>query len=313
MVSDIDLESAIEFGYADDVIIKDETDELTEIIQGTHKRKSEIILQAAKKLEEKYPDTHVIASRITKIWNKLDIHPDTIHKALPEKYKRVYTKPDPIKPTELQAIFYEIQTVFSQAAKLYGVYASKIENDPKLKEIVLKELETYHFHAASIREVVKEVVDQFQNILDFKSWYSFIQQLGIECEAIERLMDERQKFPMAWKFNLKILMVVRSYNHLATLLIDNKKNGAKWLSKIDSNKDIDKLFKAAYSCPKCDFDGRQYYEELKIALEKDLPIPKIGSRKGRGVIVLKSKQKKPEGKGMPIPQARLNQIFDRHD
>ena len=279
--SDIDLESAIEFGYPDSVIIQNETEELTEIIQTNHKRKSEIILQAAKKLEDKYSDTHIIAAKITKIWSKLDIHSDTIQKALPEKYKRAYTKPAPIKPTELQSIFLELKSVFQQAAKLYGTYYTKVENDEALKKIVLKELDDWHFHEEHGRQVTKELLAEIKKIIDFKSLYNFVQRLGVECEAIERLIDERQKFPLAWKFNLKILMVVRSYNHLATLLVDHKKNGAKWLSKVDSNKDIDRLFHAAYSCPQCNWDGRQYYEELKIAIEKDMPIPIIKQRKKR--------------------------------
>ena len=277
MVSDIDHASAIEFGYSDAIIIKDETDEITEITQASHKRKSEIILAAAKKLEEKYPDTHIIAAKITKLWSRLDIHADTIQKALPDKYKRVYTKPEPIKPTELQSVFLELQSVFSQAAKLYGSYASKIENNPQLKEAVLKEFNSdWHLHEKYARQVTKELMAQIKKILDFKSLFHFVSELGIECEAIERrLMDERQKFPLAWKFNLKILMVVRSYNHLATLFVDHKKNGAKWISKIDSNKQIDKLFKATYSCPACKWDGRLYYEHLKIALEEDKPLPEI--------------------------------------
>ena len=279
MVSDIDHASAIEFGYSDAIIIKDETDEITEITQASHKRKSEIILAAAKKLEEKYPDTHIIAAKITKLWSRLDIHADTIQKALPDKYKRVYTKPEPIKPTELQSVFLELQSVFSQAAKLYGSYASKIENNPQLKEAVLKEFNSdWHLHEKYARQVTKELMAQIKKILDFKSLFNFTSQLGIECEAIERLMDERQKFPLAWKFNLKILMVVRSYNHLATLFVDHKKNGAKWISKIDSNKQIDKLFKSTYSCPACKWDGRLYYEHLKIALDRvDGGVPEIST------------------------------------
>ena len=296
MPSDIDLESAIEFGYSDAIIIKDETDEMTEITLESHKRKSEIILSAAKKLEDKYTDTHIIAAKITKIWARLDIHPDTIQKALPEKYKRAYKKPQPIKPTELQSIFLELKSVFAQAGKLYGSYASKIENDPKLKEIVLKEFKNWHIHEKWGRIVAKELLSQIQKIIDFKSLFNFVSKLGIECEAIERLMDERQKFPLAWKFNLKILMVVRSYNHLAGLLVDHKKNGAKWLSKIDSNEDIDKLFQSCYSCPKCDWDGRQYYEELKIALERDMPIPKI------------TKKRRPSALKIENPKLRATKI-----
>ena len=277
MLLTIDSQLAAELGYPDSVIIANETDELKSLIKVNHIRKSELILSAAKKLEESnYPNnTHVIAAKITKVWAKMDIHPDTIQKALPDKYKRAYKKPQPIKPTELQSIFLELKSVFLQAGKLYGSYASKIENDPKIKEIVLQELNNVHNHEKYAKLAIKELMDRIKKIIDFKSLYYFIQKLGIECEAIERLMDERQKFPLAWKFNLKILMIIVSYNHLATLLVDHKKNGAKWLSKIDSNPNIEKLFQSCYSCPACNWDGRLYYEQLKIAMDKDMAIPEI--------------------------------------
>ena len=216
MVNEIDTASAIEWGYSDATIIQDETDALIEITQDNHKRKSEIILAAAKKLEEKYPDTPCYCCQSHKDLEQAGYTPRHNPKSPAEKIQtNIHKNQNPSSQQNYKAIFLEMKTVYQQAGKLYGAYASKIEHDPKLKEIVLKELDQWHFHDRASRRVHQELMEQFKKIIDYKSWYSFIQSLGIECEAIERLMDERQKFPLAWKsYNLKILMVVKSYNHL---------------------------------------------------------------------------------------------------
>ena len=87
--------------------------------------------------------------------------------------------------------------------------------------------------------------------------------------------------------------------------MDHKKNGAKWISKIDGNKEIDKLFQACYSCPQCNWDGRKYYEELKIAIEQDLPIPTIKTRVNKSPSILRAYEPKQTGVGTRITDKML--------
>ena len=257
----------------DSQIIEEETRELKTLTRENAKRKSELIILAAKKLEEKYEDHSVIASRLTKLWSDVDIHPDTIQKALPEKYKRKYQKPEPVPESELQFFFKRLNELHKSAAKLCMVYSNRLQQDSELDKQLSKIIP--ELYKSMMCDTAGECREQFKKIIDMKTLINSLVDIELEFDAIRSMLDERQKFCMAWKFNLKILMVVKSFNFLSSRFIGSKKNGAKWLSKMDSDKNINRLFEAEYKCPKCDWDGSLYYEKLVLAQKRGRKIPDI--------------------------------------
>ena len=90
----------------DSTIIADQTAELQKLAGVYDEKKEKIILQAADLLAQKYTaDPTKISARLKRVWREVNISPKYIERSLPDKYKRFYSKPEPvIEPTDVQLV-----------------------------------------------------------------------------------------------------------------------------------------------------------------------------------------------------------------
>ena len=124
------MSMALDEGTNDSVLIEDETKELKEILAYHSQRKSELILEAAKKLEDKYEDRSVIASRLKKEWQGLDITPRYIELQLPAQYKRSY-KTEKITKGKVNEYISRLQKLHTTIASIYSASGTRRLKIPK--------------------------------------------------------------------------------------------------------------------------------------------------------------------------------------
>ena len=261
----------------DAVLILNETKELKDLANLNDEKKSDIILRAARKLEDKYDDHSVIAAKLKRAWKDINISPTYIRAILPEQYHRPYTTPadrQKIKPTDMEKFCMDIKSLLNNASKLWGQFATRLHDD-----YVHGRAETIIYDQNAMRQdaetASEELIGQIEKIIDTKSLNGLTKELNHDYNAIRSLLDERQKFSVSWKLTIKLLLLWRSFDGVAKLLVNSKKHGAKWLSKIDHDPELEDFFRHAGHCPKCNWDWTRYMEKAHIAQKHLRKVPKL--------------------------------------
>ena len=265
----------MEEGTHDNVIIQEETEELKLICDKSNEKKKELILQAAEKLAGKYQDRSVISSKLKKAWSEINISSTYIMECLPAEYKREYTKPLKVRPGEAEAFFIELAGVMREISKTCEVYAAKIKDaqiDGQIQEMLL-DIHECHKNASRAMLILKERMSEIRH---FKDLFKFLSELKAEARAVAGMTSERQKFTASWKLALQVLTIWKSYDHIASQIVDSKKHGAKWVSRITHDEQTKKLYGMVKCCPACGWDWQVWMEQAMALQRKGSEkIPKI--------------------------------------
>ena len=262
-------------GTHDSVIIQSETEELSEILSYKSKRKSELILEAAIKLEDKYTDHSVIASKLKKEWSTLQISPKYIEDILPAQYKRQYTKPEPVTPGMAEAFFRELSSTLKTVAKNCDIYADRLTDD-MLNQKAMDILMDIHDMHENATQAMADTIKQLEGIHQFKDLFGLLEIIKAEAEAITNMLSERQKFNAAWKLTLKMLLIYKSADNVAKMIDKSKKNGGKHISDLNKDPELHRLAQTIAKCPKCAWDWSIWMERAFAAQKKGLTkIPAI--------------------------------------
>ena len=255
-------------GTIDAKLIRAETNELQEIMEYHSKRKKELILSAAEKLAEKYDDTSVIGNKLVKAWEDLDISKRYILLNLPPEYKREYTK-EKVTPNQVSNLFAELRKLCLDMANMYGTWSKKTLEKP-LAETVEKIIIDFHQIHEHAEIALKELINDLCKITQFNQLQEFVKIHREEVVAMRELLDDRVKFTQSWLLTLKMILLYKSYDHVASMLVYKKKYGAKFQSQKDKDKTLEKILTSAGHCPKCDWDWQNWMQRATKRLEKGI-------------------------------------------
>ncbi len=268
---------------SDELILKDEISQMDEVSA----RKSVIILSAAEKLASKYADNPtVICSKLQKIWGAR-VSRAYIYDTLPETYKRAYkVAPKPAKDDSPQTTFQELMVRLADASRVqadtFDSILKQCQEDPDLEKELTADLEKIikDFHN-NFDANVKEQARALSKIRHLAGFIDLVKDLELQVDACKNLVDRRRKFSTAVKLTLKMMIIYKSYNDIATSLNLKRKFGAKWISHIDHDKTLQKLITHTSCCPSCGWNYAVWLEKAasdqRLGFEIE-PIPTLGQK-----------------------------------
>ena len=260
--------------------------------------KNKIILTAAQKLADKYPDDlSSISSRLSKLWSIDKIDKSTkeiiqhakmtrtyIADVLPANYKREYKKQK--KETHEPADLFEeaIRRIGDICKDLSMVYTEMYDHvqdlarseDPKDQKL-LKEIKDdfnksikHEHHEKVLAALAKELSD----IRQMKDYIIFLKEVEALTTSLKHLFDKRRKYSTAAKIVLRMIFQVKLFDDVAKKLNENKKYGAKWLGTIKTDPHLSKFIKLT-QCPNCQFNFDAWIEEAESRYKIGLAAPMI--------------------------------------
>ncbi len=263
---------------ADEVLIRTEIEAMDEVST----RKGAIIIQAAEKLATKYQNNPtVICGKLQKIWGT-KISRAYIYQVLPPTFRREYkqapkeTAAD-IPKTAFQELLTRLADASREQAQVFDSINQQCQDDPDLEKELTADLEKTigDFHT-NFDAKVKELAGRLSKIRHLKGFIDLVKDMELEVDACKNLVDKRRKFSTALKLTFKIMIIYKSYNDIATSLNLKRKFGAKWISHIDHDKNLQQLITHTSCCPACGWDYALWLEKAasnqKLGFDID-PIP----------------------------------------
>ena len=286
----------------DDMILRDEIQELREIQNSNIERKRDLILTAAQKLSLKYPDTRVICTKLkmllgrdhvkntesgkTKVTYAM-VSPQYITDVLPPKYKHPNSRRDTNADNTPDNLFEEslliLTKIFdsqssvtkSMLKSVQKLRHSHNQEDQQAYQDIKDDWEKIitHENLQKTFEYLQKQLSEISNLADF---IRLLQEFRATAKSMQSLHDLRQKFSTAMKLNLRLLFLTHSYDHISTKLNGRKHHGGKWMSTIDHSESL-QLLEKLIKCPKCGFNSERWKEKFRYNQEAGLPIPEFDS------------------------------------
>lgn len=264
----------LDVGTNDSTLIRQETNELQEIMKYHSTRKKELIIQAAEKLSAKYDDKSVIGNKLVKAWEDLDISKKYILLNLPKEYKREYNK-EKVTPNQVSNLFGELRKLCLDMGNMFGTWQKKMldkDTADQTKDLLI-DIHKIHEHAEL---ALKELIEDMCKITQFSQLQELVKIYREEVVAMREILDDRVKFTKSWLLTLKMILLYKSYDHVASMLVYQKKYGAKFQSQKDKDKTLEQILTRAGHCPKCDFDWQNWMQRSTKRLEQGIEIaPKL--------------------------------------
>lgn len=284
----------------DNVIIKFELEQLTELAKDQEEVKRKLILAAAEKLAtEKYNDNQkVIASKLQALLCKeipardgnpaiyAKVSKSYLYDVLPIQYK--HEKKKQVKQDDTPENLFEefltrgvdickdLSTVLNESLNsVQALRKSDDKKDQKLYKEIKSDWEDFVRHDTLIKNFEK-LQKELSDIGQVDDFINFIKLIEAEVISIKKLADKRQKFSTATKILLKMVFTIRSHDYLAKTLTGNK-YGGKWLSAIEKDEELQR-FLGMIKCPKCNFNFEQWIEKAKQCERMGIAVPEIDDK-----------------------------------
>ena len=272
----------------DAIYLKKELEEMEELYDDNNidDEKNKIILQAAEKLADKYPDNlSSISSILCKFWASDIRHKETkeiishakmsrnyIATVLPAEYKREYKKQKK-ESSDPNNLFEEaIRRIADICKDLSHVYTEMYDHVKELEtsedqkdQQILKEIKN-DFEQAISHDFHQKVMDKLKKqmfgIKHLDDYIIFLKEIEAAVVSLKHLFDKRRKFSTAAKIVLRMIFQLKLYDDVAKKLNANKKYGAKWLGTIQNDPHLSKFIKLV-QCPNCQFNFDRWIEEAE--------------------------------------------------
>lgn len=270
----------------DSVIIHEEIHEYMKNIQV----KEDIITRAAKKLEDsgKYPNPQVIANIIVREFTiaKTTINEDRkkavkvlsksyIYSVLDEKYKRDYKKPKDTPVDLIEEVFFRIEDIHKDIAKISSDIIKKCRADEKVKAAVTEAINEF-IHSLHEENTTDELKKQLSKVGQIKDLILLLKNSQNDINYIKEIADYREKLEPFMKLRLKMMFLDGSFcGQLATKL----KMSSKWMTKVKNDDSMLDILKSIKGCPSCGFNMAEWFKKATYANEHMCEVPEIPKHK----------------------------------